>query len=129
MKHSRPRTIRSLQYRLSWKHSISIIIKNILKTFGLLLETATGDVLWKEVIRKISQNLQENSCAEVSSLIKLPTWGLPEASNVIKKEAPTLVFSSKFCETIKTTFSTDHLRVTDLSIKIMFWYLKFQFNQ
>ena len=35
-----------------------------------LTEAATGDVLWKEVFLKISQNSQEDICARASFLKK-----------------------------------------------------------
>ena len=56
---------------------------------------------------EISRNSQENTCARVSFLIKLP-----EACNFIKKETLTQVFSYEFCEIFKSTFLTEHLRTT-----------------
>ena len=61
--------------------------------------------LRKKVFLKISQNSQENTCVGISFLIK--------ACNFIKKEAPTLAFSSEFCEIFENTFSTEYIRVTN----------------
>ena len=65
---------------------------------------------------EISQNLQENTCARVSFLIKLQALffnkvvGLrPKACNFIKKEILAHVFSCEFCEISKNTFFTEHL--------------------
>ena len=52
----------------------------------------------KKVFLEISQNLQENTCARVSFLIKL------QACNFIKKETLAQVFSCEFCEISKNTF-------------------------
>ena len=41
-----------------------------------VLEAATRGVLWRKVFLKIFQNLQENTFAGVSFLIKLQAWGL-----------------------------------------------------
>ena len=41
-----------------------------------MTEAATGDVLLKKVLLKISQNSQENTYARVAFLIKLQAWGL-----------------------------------------------------
>ena len=38
--------------------------------------------------------------------------GLPEACNFIEKEILAQVFPCKFCEILKNTFLTDHLRET-----------------
>ena len=53
----------------------------------------------KKVFLKTSQNLQENTCARVSFLIKMQA----EARNYIKKKIPTHVFFSEFCEIFKST--------------------------
>ena len=53
----------------------------------------------KKVFLEISQYLQENICAGVSSLIKL------QACNFIKKETPAQVCSCEFREISKNTFS------------------------
>ena len=50
----------------------------------------------KKMFSKISQNLQENTCARVSYLIKLQTVG--------KKETQTQMFSCDFCEILKYLF-------------------------
>ena len=55
----------------------------------------------KKVFLEISQNSQENTCARVSFLIKLPAP--PE------KETLAQVFSCEFCEILRTPFFTEHL--------------------
>ena len=64
----------------------------------------------KKVFLKISQNSQENNCARVSVLIKLP------ACNFIKKESPIQMFSVEFCEIFKITFFTEDLLETASAI-------------
>ena len=59
----------------------------------------------KKVFLEISQNLQENTCARVSFLIKLQAL----ACNFIKKETLAQVFSYEFCETSNKTFLLEHL--------------------
>ena len=51
----------------------------------------------KKVLFEILKNLQENTCATVSFLIKL-------LKNFIKKEALAQVFSCEFCEIFENTF-------------------------
>ena len=51
---------------------------------------------------RISQNLQENTCARASFLIKLQAF--------IKKETLAQVFSCEFCDISKNIFLTEHLR-------------------
>ena len=64
-------------------------------------------VVWRCSVKKmfleISQNLQKNTCARVSFLIKL------QACNFNKKETLTQVYSCEFCEIYKNTFFTEHL--------------------
>ena len=65
----------------------------------LIIEAATRGVLWKKVFLEISRNLQENTCARVSFLIKL------QASCIyIEKETLTQMFSCEFWEISKNTF-------------------------
>ena len=54
----------------------------------------------KKVFLEILQNLQENTCARVSFLIKLQV----DAYKFIKKETLAQVPSCEFCETSKNTF-------------------------
>ena len=61
---------------------------------GYFSEAATKGVLFK-VFLEISQISQENTCLTVSYL----------ACNCIKKETLEKVFSCKFCEISKSTFS------------------------
>ena len=65
----------------------------------------------KKVFLEVSQNSQENTCASVSSLIKLQGARVSfliklqaKACNFIKKETLTQVFSCEFCETSNTFF-------------------------
>ena len=60
-----------------------------------------GGLLQKKVILEISQYSQENTCTRVPYLIKLQA----EAGSFIKKETLAMVFSCKFREISKTTFS------------------------
>ena len=54
----------------------------------------------KKRFLEISQNSQENICARVSFLIKLPA----QACNFVKKEALAQLFSCKFSEISKNKF-------------------------
>ena len=67
-----------------------------------LSEAAIETVLSEKVFLEISQNLQENTCARVSFLIKL----------LFKKETLALVLSCEFYEISKNTFFAEHIRVT-----------------
>ena len=62
----------------------------------------------KRVLLEISQNLQENTCAEVFFLIKLQV----SAPNFIKKETLAQVFFCEFCEIFKNTSFIEHLWAT-----------------
>ena len=55
----------------------------------------------KRVFLEISQNLQENTCARASFLIKLRASG---TGTGVFKEALAQMFSCKFCEISKNTF-------------------------
>ena len=60
---------------------VSKKFKKVTNSFGWLIysivtEAATRGVLWKNMFLEISQNSQENTCARVSFLIKLPASGL-----------------------------------------------------
>ena len=46
----------------------------IMKVYNVS-EAATGDVLWKKVLLKSSQNSQKNTCVGVTFFIKLQAWG------------------------------------------------------
>ena len=59
---------------------------------------------------EIPENLQENTCATVSFLIKLQAEA--GASNFINIETLARVFSCEFCEIFKNTFFTEHLWAT-----------------
>ena len=58
------------------------------------------DAFCEKVFLEISQNLQENTCARVSFLIKLQS---PPAT-LFKKKTLAQVFSREFCEISKNTF-------------------------
>ena len=75
-------------------------------------EAATEGVLLKKVFLEISKNLQENTCARVSFIIKLHAW------NFIKKESVAQVYCYEFCKISKNTFFTEHL-LTATSEKII----------
>ena len=79
-------------------------------------EAATRIVLWKKVLLEISQNLQENTRARVSFLIKLQ-----EACNFIKKETLARVFSCEFCQIFKNIFS---LRTLPLATSVNQAFIK-----
>ena len=59
---------------------------------------------WKQLFLKISQDLQDNTCAVVFVVTKLQV-----ACNFIKKETPVLVFSCEFCRISKSNFFIEHL--------------------
>ena len=65
----------------------------------------------KNVLLKISQNSQENTCVRVSFLIK--------ACNFIQKETLAQVFSCEFCKISKNTFShkTSPVDASEINIK------------
>ena len=63
-------------------------------------EAAIRGVLKRKLFLEISQNSQENTCARVSSLIKLQG----SMCNFIKKETLAQVFSCKFCQIYKNRF-------------------------
>ena len=67
----------------------------------------------KKVFLEILHNSQENTCARVSFLIKLP-----QACNLIKKESLSTLFFCEFCEISKNTFSHRTLLVAASESKI-----------
>ena len=56
------------------------------------VRSSRPEVFYKKVFLKISQNLQENTCARI----------------FINKETLAQVFSYEFCEIFKNTFSIEH---------------------
>ena len=66
--------------------------------FRLVSEAVAQRFSVKKVFLGISQNSQENTCAWVCFLIKLP-----ETCNFIKKETLAQVFSTELCEISKNT--------------------------
>ena len=79
-------------------------------------EAATGGVLLRKVFLKISEKLQENTCARVSFLIKLQVSGL----QLYLKKRPCLaqVFSCEFCKIFKSTFSYRRPSLAAFEIKV-----------
>ena len=71
-------------------------------------EEATGSVLLEKVFLEILPNLQENTCARVSILIKLQAWG----RNFIKTETVAKVFSHEFSEISKNAYFTEYVWAT-----------------
>ena len=72
----------------------------------------------KKVFLEITQNLQENTCARVSSLIKLQAWGLRQATS-LKKRLWHLCFPVSFAKFLRTPFLTEHLWW------LLLWLVKF----
>ena len=68
------KTIYSKSKSVTYTHSSEYNFINMyqVKTFRLSTEAANGGILSKQVFLKILQNLQEDTCARVSFLIKLP---------------------------------------------------------
>ena len=60
----------------------------------------------------MSQNLQENTCARVSLLIKLQAWGnfIAGLRQLYLKKTLTQVFSCEFCKIFKNIFLIEHVR-------------------
>ena len=74
----------------------------LLGPFLITSEAVVRKCSVKKVLKKlskISQNLQENTCARFSFLLKLHAW----VCNFIKKR-PAQVFSCEFWEIFKSTF-------------------------
>ena len=68
----------------------------------LITEATIGGGFLKKVFLNISPNLQENTCARLSFLIKLQALGL-QACNVIKKETLAQMCSWEFRKIFKNT--------------------------
>ena len=60
----------------------------------------------KKVFLEISQNLQENTCARVSFLIKLQAW----PTTLLKKRLWQRCFPVNFVKFLRRPFFTEHLR-------------------
>ena len=58
----------------------------------------------KRLFLKISQNVQENTCARISFLINLQA-----PATLLKKETGARVFSCEFSKILKSIFFTEHL--------------------
>ena len=78
---------------------------------------ATRGALKEKVFLEISQNLQENTCARVSFLMKLQVCG---PATFIKKETFAQVFSCEFLEISKNNFFAEHLRATASMLLFLF---------
>ena len=61
----------------------------------------------KEGFLKISQNLEENTCAGVSFYNRVEDLG---PASIFEKETPTLVFFCEFCKIYKNNFFIENLR-------------------
>ena len=72
----------------------------------------------KKMFLKILQNLQENTCARVSFLIKLQASDLQ-----LYYEAPTQVFSCEFGDIFKNIFFVEHIRTTASAVYHKFHFL------
>ena len=90
----------------------------------------------KKVFLEITQNLQENTCARVSSLIKLQASGL-RSSTLLKKRLWHLYFPVSFAKFLITPFLTEHLwwlllwlvKLTEESWRLhMKWVLRVEFS-
>ena len=71
----------------------------------LHIQNSHPECSFNKMFLKISQILQENTCAAISFLQEL-------ASNFVKKETPAQLFSSEFCKMFKNTLFTEHFRTT-----------------
>ena len=76
------------------------------------LETVAQRCSVKKVFLEISQNLQENTCASISFLIKLQV----STCNFVKKETLSQVFFCEFCEIFENTLSY-RMSPVDASVK------------
>ena len=104
----------------------------LLQQPNLMEVNESAEAVWrysiKNLLLKISQYLQENTCVGVSFFKKVT--GL-RPCNFIKKETPTRVFSCKICEIFKNTYFEEHLRTApsestmkkELSIGILYSYI------
>ena len=99
-----------IEVLIRWNSTTSIFT-NLLLYFYENKQKQPPEVIYKKrvlknlnsvekMFLKISQNLQESTCARVSFF------------NFIKKEALAQVFSCEFCEIFKNIISADHIRAT-----------------
>ena len=101
-----------------------VLLLAILRHYSLLYRSSHRRCSLKKVFLKISRNSQENTCARVSFLIKLHTFGLRlKACKFIKKETLAQAFSCEFCENFKNSaIFIEHLRWLLLTIACqLFW--------
>ena len=75
---------------------------NIVCLFVYSLESQIQRSSRPEVLLELSQNSQENTCARVSFLIKLPT-------TLLKKRLWHTCFPVNFVKFLRTSFLTEHL--------------------
>ena len=68
------------------------------------------------VLLKISQNLQENTCAQSLFFNKVASL---RPATFLKQEIPAQLLSYEFCEFFKNTFSTGHLRATASGLNVL----------
>ena len=78
-------------------------VKNCLKNF--ISRTVIRRCSFKKMFLKISQILQENTCAATSFLQEM-------VCNFVKKDTPAQLLSSEFCKMFKNTLFTEHFRTT-----------------
>ena len=80
-------------------------------------EAVTQRCSAKKVFLEISQNSQDNTCARVCFLINL-------------QETLSLVFSCEFCEILRTSFFTEHIRWLLLKLHVSFhlFFLRSMFS-
>ena len=71
---------------------------------------------YRRCSKKFRTNLQQNSCARASFLIKLQAG----VTALFKKETLAHVLSCEFCEISKNTVFTEHLWATASETKITF---------
>ena len=96
-----------LSHILWWLNIISVLLCFVPPCLKMP-KAATGGVLYEGVFLKILQNLQKNTSATVSFLIKLQT----RLQLYLKLETLAQVFSRDFCEISKNSFFTEHLLAT-----------------
>ena len=78
---------------------------DIFVEFHHLTEATAGGVLQKEMVLKILQYSQENTCAGVF----LQTF---RSAILLKKRTPTLILFCEFCQTLKNIYFEEHSRTS-----------------
>ena len=70
----------------------------------------------KKVLLKISQNLRENTCAQVLFFNKVACL---KPATLLKYEIPVQLFSYEFWEFFKNTFSIEHARPAAYGLNVL----------